>query len=654
MVVNMDGPSAKKSTSFETLVIQTIENVCDLKAKLNEIICSGKNYEYDVSSCLKALLKSSDHAIVQLTVQAISELAKCELKRETYSHKDVIEPILSILNKELTVENMELHKQCVRALGNLCFDCDNSRKILLEYNGVATLNNILQISVKDTKLSVAKIKLFVCKILLNYAIGGFEFSDSLVKGGVIENIRKILSMEAQKEVMDNDLVSTALLILSVANDNDPELLYEEEVNLEVFHILKETSNVEVSELCFEHLHTQAEHDSVKTLLAKEGAIKLVCLRLEQLVQKHEAGDMNMEKSEIDTVVKHACDLIIMVLTGDDAMDIIFAEGCGAVYASAVCWLRSASRQLLATALLAVGNFARRDDYCARIMGDGIYDRLLNIFKQYYEYSLSQKDSDQNAIDRSMVTKIQHGALSALRNLTVSVASKKFVAAQGRAAPIFINALPNVEDHHVAYKLLAALRMLLDGQEAVARQLAGDVAALRGVARWGGAGGAGAAAEAPRLIAWTVRLLPRDAVLKNLLQAEGCISCLVNMLVASHSVMQNEAILALTLLAVAPFNEQSDTDETEMDFNSQLIKSEIGKHISVLIETNCAKMPIQVAENLIAFLDITSKDNTLVSDYKDSKVNEALQKFVEARKDLSDDLKACIGKIIKIVSDNNKE
>ncbi|CAH2233109.1 jg13974 [Pararge aegeria aegeria] len=128
-----------------------------------------------------------------------------------------------------------------------------------------------------------------------------------------------------------------------------------------------------------------------------------------------------------------------------------------------------------------------------------------------------------------------------------------------------------------------------------------------------------------------------------------------MLVASHSVMQNEAILALTLLAVAPLNDQSaSSNQSEMDFNTQLIKSEIGKHISVLIETNCAKMPIQVAENLIAFLDITSKDNTIVSDYKDSKVHEALQKFVEARNDLSDDLKACIGKVIKIVSDNTKE
>lgn len=67
------------------------------------------------------------------------------------------------------------------------------------------------------------------------------------------------------------------------------------------------------------------------------------------------------------------------------------------------------------------------------------------------------------IDSVTVTKIQHAVLSALRNLTVPVANKRMAAAQGRAAPILLNALPRVEDHHVAYKLLAAIRMLVDGQ-----------------------------------------------------------------------------------------------------------------------------------------------------------------------------------------------
>ena len=123
--------------------------------------------------------------------------------------------------------------------------------------------------------------------------------------------------------------------------------------------------------------------------------------------------------------------------------------------------------------------------------------------------------------------------------------------------------------------------------------------------------------------------------------EGCVSSLVNMLVASHSVMQNEAILALTLLSI----HDKQTDK----LTSQLLSSEIGKHISVLIETNCAKMPVEVAENLVAFLDITCKNNTLVCDYKETKVNDALQKFSDSRSDLSNELKICIDNIIAVIN-----
>ena len=247
-------------------MIQNIENVNDLKAKLNEIIAFGQDYEYDVSSCLKTLLKSSDQTIVLLTVQAISELAKCELKRESYAQKEIIEPILSILNKEITIEKIELTKQSCRALGNLCCDCDTSRKLLLENKGVEILRKVLEVSTKDT-MPLSEIKLLTCKTLLNYAIGGLEYSESLIKGDVIKCAKQILCTESGRDCMEDDLVSTAILILSVINDNNAEFVFDPEVNLAVLNVLRETANIEVSELCLEHLHTQAEHGKYNIYLS---------------------------------------------------------------------------------------------------------------------------------------------------------------------------------------------------------------------------------------------------------------------------------------------------------------------------------------------------------------------------------------------------
>ncbi|CAG5042681.1 unnamed protein product [Parnassius apollo] len=804
----MDGTSAKKSASFETLVIQNITNVNELKDKLYEIISVGKNYEYDVSSCLKSLINNNDQTIVLLCVQAISELAKCEIKREIYATKDIILPIMNILSKEINSDSIELVKQCCRALGNLCCDCDASRIIILENNGVLVLANVLESALKNDTLE--EIRLLASKTLLNYAIGGHQFSESIVEEGVIDKQNKILLSEMEKDDMNDDSVVTALLILSVINDNAPEFLFDSDVNKTVLNILKDTTNIEVSELCLEHLHMQAEHDLVKTLLANENGVQLVCSRLEQLMQKHEAGDLNAEDSEVEAVMKQACDLIIIVLTGDEAMDTLYNNGVGEVYLTMVKWLDYTNYNLLTTAVLAIGNFARKDEYCIHMMEDKIFDKLLDIFEVYHGFCLRiQKEQNTvHPIDIVTVNKIQHAALSAIRNLTVPVVNKRVAAAKGRATPMLLKALPNIEDHQVAYKLLAALRMLVDGQEGVARQLITDAAALGAVGRWARAGHAGAGGEAPRLLARALRQLPaagrvrllqvragergrggkapcllartlcqlpvaervrllqvragermrrgeaprllacalcqlpaaelmhmlqvheggrgRDAasarartapaarrracapvavacggenaqgdaggenaqgrgaalarvravpaarrrayahaagVVKaldfversspSLAWVEGCVSSLVGMLVSSHSVMQNEAILALTLMAIESLHKKEESDfDCEQSFVTQMIKSEIGKHLSVLIETNCAKMPVEVAENLIAFLEITCKNNQLASDYKETKVQDALQKFVDTRKDFSEDLRSCVNKVLTAITDHS--
>lgn len=139
--------------------------------------------------------------------------------------------------------------------------------------------------------------------------------------------------------------------------------------------------------------------------------------------------------------------------------------------------------------------------------------------------------------------------------------------------------------------------------------------------------------------------------------EGCISSLVNMIVASHSLMQNEAILALTLLAIESLRKPSpDTHPTfdyETSFITQLIKSEIGKHITILVDTNRAKMPMEVAENLLAFLDITAKNKKVACDYNEAKVHGCLMKFAHSRYDLSNDMKACIYGVVSLISNNGK-
>lgn len=92
----------------------------------------------------------------------------------------------------------------------------------------------------------------------------------------------------------------------------------------------------------------------------------------------------------------------------------------------------------------------------------IFYIIIIYFTDIFENHLNLESAEDEA-PNSTLTRIQHASLSALRNLAVPAANKRTAAANGRAATLLLSALPKQADHHVAYKLLAAIRMLLDGQ-----------------------------------------------------------------------------------------------------------------------------------------------------------------------------------------------
>lgn len=72
---------------------------------------------------------------------------------------------------------------------------------------------------------------------------------------------------------------------------------------------------------------------------------------------------------------------------DEAMHILYSNGVGEVYLTMIKWLESSNYNLLTTAILAIGNFARQDDYCIQMMENHIYDKLLG---EYNKLNISQR------------------------------------------------------------------------------------------------------------------------------------------------------------------------------------------------------------------------------------------------------------------------
>lgn len=61
------------------------------------------------------------------------------------------------------------------------------------------------------------------------------------------------------------------------------------------------------------------------------------------------------------------------------MKLLYDGGQGKVYKNCIKWLESKDEDLLATAIMAVGNFARNDENCISIVKGGISKTLIGMF-----------------------------------------------------------------------------------------------------------------------------------------------------------------------------------------------------------------------------------------------------------------------------------
>ncbi|XP_022236777.1 rap1 GTPase-GDP dissociation stimulator 1-like, partial [Limulus polyphemus] len=109
-----------------------------------------------------------------------------------------------------------------------------------------------------------------------------------------------------------------------------------------------------------HCVTDKLQDEVKLQLAELG----FCERLLKLMQKCQEGAYNGESYNI---LKTVCDLIILILTGDDSMEKLYNGGTTEVYKKTMAWITSDDENLQIGGALAAGNFARKDDPCIQIL-----------------------------------------------------------------------------------------------------------------------------------------------------------------------------------------------------------------------------------------------------------------------------------------------
>ncbi|XP_060707321.1 rap1 GTPase-GDP dissociation stimulator 1 isoform X2 [Hemiscyllium ocellatum] len=437
----------------------------------------------------------------------IAEIAKNEFMRNSCVDTALIPPLVQLLNNR----DQEVLLQTGRALGNICYDSHEGRNAVDLSGGAQIVVDHLQTLCSNIDAANQKLLTVFCGFLLNYSNDNDVLQAQLINMGVIPTLVQLLGIHSEHTAL------TEMCLVAFGNlaeiESSKEQFASTKIADELVKLFKKQTEHEKKEMIFEVLAPLAEHGLVDCLL--------------ELVQETVDSNKEDDISELKT----ASDLMVLLLLGDESMQKLFDAGKGSVFQKVLSWLPSNNHQLQLAGALAIANFARNDGNCIHMVEIGIVQKLLDLLDRH--------------VEEGNVT-VQHAALSALRNLAIPVSNKAKMLSAGVAEQVlkFLKS----EMPPVQFKLLGTLRMLIDAQAEAADKLGKNIKLVERLVEWCDAKDhAGVMGESNRLLSALIRHSKSKDVVKAIVQSGG-VKHLVTMATSEHVIMQNEALVALGLIA----------------------------------------------------------------------------------------------------------
>ncbi|KAM8800895.1 rap1 GTPase-GDP dissociation stimulator 1 isoform 6-T6 [Rhynchonycteris naso] len=423
------------------------------------------------------------------------------------------------------------------------------------------------------------------RALGNICYDSHSLQAQLINMGVIPTLVRLLGIHCQNAAL------TEMCLVAFGNlaelESSKEQFASTNIAEELVKLFKKQIEHDKKEMIFEVLAPLAENDAIKLQLVEAGLVE--CLL--EIVQQKVDSDKEDDIAELKT----ASDLMVLLLLGDESMQKLFEGGKGNVFQRVLSWIPSNNHQLQLAGALAIANFARNDGNCIHMVDNGIVEKLMDLLDRHVE--------DGNVT-------VQHAALSALRNLAIPVVNKAKMLSAGVTETVlkFLKS----EMPPVQFKLLGTLRMLIDAQEA-AEQLGKNVKLVERLVEWCEAKDhAGVMGESNRLLSALIRHSKSKDVIKTIVQSGG-IKHLVTMATSEHVIMQNEALVALALIAALELG----TAEKDLE-SAKLVQilhklladersaPEIKYNSMVLICALMGSESLHKEVQDLAFLDVVSK------------------------------------------------
>ncbi|XP_068043620.1 rap1 GTPase-GDP dissociation stimulator 1 isoform X3 [Anomalospiza imberbis] len=531
----------------------------------------------------------------------LSEALKKLKITSTDSTADSLEGCLDCLLQALAQNNMETSEKIqksgvLQVFASLLTPQSSCTAKVANIIAEVARNEFMRNPCVDAGLIPPLVQLLNCKdqeVLLqtgralgNICYDSHTLQSQLINMGVIPTLVKLLGIHCQNAAL-TEMCLVAFGNLAELESSKEQFAYTN-IAEELVKLFKKQIEHDKKEMIFEVLAPLAENDVIKLQLVEAGLVE--CLL--EIVQKTVDSDKEDDVAELKT----ASDLMVLLLLGDESMQKLFEGGKGSVFQRVLSWIPSNSHQLQLAGALAIANFARNDGNCIHMVDNGIVQKLMDLLDRHVE--------DGNVT-------VQHAALSALRNLAIPVVNKAKMLSAGVAEAVlkFLRS----EMPPVQFKLLGTLRMLIDAQAEAAEQLGKNIKLVERLVEWCEAKDhAGVMGESNRLLSALIRHSKSKDVIRTIVQSGG-IKHLVTMATSEHVIMQNEALVALALIAAL----ELVTAEKDLE-NAQLVQilhrllsddrsaPEIKYNSMVLICALIGSEPLQKEVQSMAFLEVISK------------------------------------------------
>lgn len=534
-----------------------MDNLSDTLEKLK---LSGSDCTSDkLDGCLDCLLQ----ALGQNNIES----------SEKIQHSGILQVLASLLNSQ---------SSCTAKIAHIIAEIAKNEQLRIPCVDAGLIPPLVQLlNCKDQE-----VLLQTGRALGNICYDSHSLQAQLINMGVIPTLVKLLGVHSQNTAL------TEMCLVAFGNlaelESSKEQFASTNVAEELVKLFKKQTEHEKKEMIFEVLAPLAENDAIKLQLVEAGLVE--CL----LDIVHET--VSSEKDEDVAELKTASDLMVLLLLGDESMQKLFEGGKGSVFQRVLSWLPSHNHQLQLAGALAIANFARNDGNCIHMVDNGIVQKLIDLLDRHVE--------DGNVT-------VQHAALSALRNLAIPVVNKAKMLSAGVAEEVlkFLKS----EMPPVQFKLLGTLRMLIDAQAEAAEQLGKNVELVERLVEWCEAKDhAGVMGESNRLLSALIRHSKSKDVIRTIVESGG-IKHLVTMATSEHVIMQNEALVALGLIAALEL--QSAECHLESAKLVQVLHRllsddrsapEIKYNSMVLICAVMGSEPLHKEVQSLAFLEVISK------------------------------------------------